>query len=217
MTLTRRTHWERFFTTPPAPSNYVDQKKIDKYVAEKVAEREAQAQFIPVAGTVRTCVVIDGEGNTVINESAEFGSKEGEISYRVMTALSDMLGLVDGSGDLTTEQSPWDCGAIIFGLNIRDRLRVMALDAIDYVNRTGNGAHLPPGLWYSQTFTPGIWCDPYEAVIPSDRRKDIPYNGLCEFLGITVPPGLDPDTDAHMQAQLAREIALRTQLIHNRQ
>jgi hypothetical protein len=207
MTLGRRTNWEQFFTPPTAPSNYVDPKKINAYIEERMKEREEQAHYMPVAGTVHTCVVLDVRGDLLVEESSGFNTKEGEVAYKSLTAIASLLNF-----NFAPHEDPYQCGAVLFGLNIRDRLRIMALDALQYIARENVQAQISPHLWFSPAFTAGITCDPYETVIPSDRRKDIPYNGLCKFLGIDLGATIDLDIHPRLQADVARKIALTTQL-----
>lgn len=138
-----------------------------------------------------------------------FDTQEGKVAAAAMEVLTDLLG-----GDSLVPNSTFrDIQVRLFGLRIRDRLRIMAMDALRfYALSSETDVALPVGLWYHRPFDPAPWCDPYEVAIPSEQRNDVPYDGLAEFLGIDVPPGADVDTDPRLQADLARQLALRCHL-----
>jgi|GEM_PF-3622036 len=184
-----------------------------KEVADKRTKRETGAHFYAVAATVSTCVILDEEGNDVFVGQGGFDAKPGDVSSRALAVLATIL---QDEELLVSENSQLhDVQARLFGLRIRDRLRIMALDALRHGVTENAAAPIPVGLWYHRPFEPAPFCDPYEAAIPSDLRADIPYDGLCQFLGIDVPQGVAVDTDARLQADLARQIALKCQLFYN--
>lgn len=184
-----------------------------KEIQEKKEKREAVAQFWPLAGTVHTCVIIDQDGNDVLASSSGFGTKEGEISHQALTLLGNLMST--GHGPLLQQSAMYDTGIRLFGLRIRDRLRVMALDALNFIHQTPQNQSdmIPIGLWNHRPFETAPWSDPYEAVVPSERREDIPWDGLCDFLNIAVPNGVDLDAEARLQAEIARQITLKCGLV----
>jgi len=179
-------------------------------VAEKEAKREETAHFLPVAGTVSSCVVLDEAGDEVFSLAAGFGTPEGEVAWNAMRQIAELL---DDGGFYSGNSADHDVQVRLFGLRIRDRLRVMAMDALRYC--AGEGlptSAIPVGLWYHRPFAPAPWCDPYDAAIPSENRNDIPFDGLAQFLGIELPQDANIDTDPRLQADLARHIALAANL-----
>ena len=184
-----------------------------KEIADKKTKREAAAHFYAVAATVSSCVILDEDGTEVFTGTGGFDAKPGDVSSRALAVLATIL----QDAELLVSENPQlhDVQARLFGLRIRDRLRIMALDALRHGVTENASAPIPVGLWYHRPFEPAPFCDPYEAAIPSDLRADVPYDGLCDFLGIKVPSNVAVDTDAHLQADLARQIALKCQLFYN--
>lgn len=210
VTLGRRPDWEDYFAEVVATRSSKPES-VAKEIAEKRASREEQAHFYPVAGTIHTCVILDESGREVFSSTpAGFDQQTvqaGRTSYMALTVVRDLL------KQFETEHGHSDDSPSIYGLKVRDRLRVMALDAIRYMRESGIKDFIPPGLWYHTPFSPAPWCDPYEAIVPAEHRSNIPYDGLCDFLGISIPEGSHPDTDAQLQAELARQLTLSMQLI----
>lgn len=206
VTLGRRTNWETYFAEPVATRSSKPES-VAKEVQKKREEREAQAHFMPVAGTVSNVVLLDQEGQEVLTLSSGFGADEGSLSHQALTTITSVLG-----GDLRAEPGANDIGISLFGLRIRDRIRVMALDALRYISQNEGADGLDPNIWYNRPFETAPYLDPYEVVIPSELRKDVPYDGLCNFLGIELPPDVNPDTDARLQADIARQLALKAHL-----
>jgi len=209
VTLGRRTGWETFFSEVKATRSSKPES-VKKEIADKTAKREETAHFQPIGGTVSQVVIIDDAGKEVLVRSAGFDSVQGEVSASALGSLASLL----EDGLLADNPTLHDVQVRLFGLRIRERLRIMALDALRYQHtaKVEVAVDLPVGLWYHRPFEPSPWCDPYEAAIPSELRSDVPFDGLCDFLGIPLPQGADVDTDARLQAELARQIAIKTQL-----
>ena len=211
MTLGTRPDWEWYFAEPVATRSSKPES-VAKEVARKREEREAQAHFYPVAGTVHTCVVLDIKGEVLHKTTPGFDAPAGESSYRTFEFLQGFL--LNNGYDKKNMSTLREEENVLFGLRIRDRLRIMALDAIRYANNNNRDISvIIPELWYHRAFEPAIWCDPYEGVIPSERRNDVPYDGLCAFLDVELAPNIDLDTDPEKQADIARQIALKTGLV----
>jgi hypothetical protein len=187
---------------------------VAKEIAEKREKQAALSQFWPVAATVGSCVILDQNGDEVFASSGGFGVPEGSVSY---TALSTLVRLLATGGDkIAAEPTLYDMGIRLFGLGIRDRLRIMALDALRFISQ-GTPADerymIPVGLWTHKAFEAAPWCDPYEILVPSELRHDIPWDSLAEYLNIPVPQGVDLDADAKHQAEMARLLTLRGGLV----
>jgi len=186
-------------------------ESVAKEVADKREERESQAHFYPLAGTVSSCTILDQQGGEVFSAAGGFDNTEGSVSHQALTTLGSLLAT---GGTVIQAPTLYDIGVPLFGLKIRDRLRIMAIDAIRYSHQNDLPVSaIPVSLWYHRPFEAAPWCDPYEAAVPSERRNDIPYDGLCEYLGIEMPQGVNPDTDAKLQAELARQLTIKLGLI----
>lgn len=167
-----------------------------KEIQEKRAAREEQAFLWPVSGTVHSCVILDQEGKEVFAAESGFSTLEGEIGHKSMMALAQLL-------------HPESPEVNLFGLRVRSRMRVMALDALRHRVVNPQADPVPLWLWANRAFENGPWADPHDVLIPSERRGDISWDCLCKFLGIDVPEGLELDTDARGAAEIARQLTLR--------
>lgn len=213
MTLGRRKDWQQFFA-PCVATRSTKEDSMKKEIARKEEERAKQAHFFPVAGTVASCVILDTEGNELFMASGGFDGEEGKVSYQALQAIGRLL---DGT-ELYVPNDLDDIGCCLFGLKIRDRLRIMALDALHYARKGNHDLNdLWPKLWTHKTFETSMWCDPYEIIIPSDRRADIPYDSLCRFLQIDLPADANLDTDAALQARIALELTLSANLTYTQE
>ncbi len=151
----------------------------------------------------------------VFNGSSGFETREGEVSYNALTVMSRLL--ATGAGAPVLPLALYDIGVSLFGLRIRDRMRIMALDALRFIHQytavETEQYMIPFGLWNHRAFENGPWCDPYEAVVPSELRNDIPWDGLANFFNIKVPENIAFDTNAHLQAEMARQLTLKAGLV----
>lgn len=208
VTLAQRNNWEQFFA-PCVATRSSKPDSMEKEVTEKRKARSDTAHFLPVAGTVTSCVLLDQDGKELFSAMPGFDTKQGDVSARALAVIATYLEQEDL---LVQNPTLYDVQVRLFGLKIRDRLRIMALDAIRYGLESGEGVDSPVGLWYHRPFEPAPWTDPYEALVPSELRRDVAYDGLCRFLGVDLDPNVDVDTDARLQAELARQIAIRGKL-----
>ena len=200
VTVGRRNNWEQFFNEPAA-TRATKPESVAKEIEEKREKRNQIAHFWPVAGTVSTCVILDQEGKEVFSAAGGFSVKEGEVSHQAFMLLHQLI----GEEPLTSIP--------LFGFSIRDRIRLMALDALRYINTQPNVETIPSRLWLHRAFENGPWADPCDLLIPSDLRNDISWSGLCDFLNITVPDRANLDTDATLQAELSRQIAIKAGIL----
>lgn len=208
MTLAARNNYE-FYFTEPKPTRATTPEGIAKEVDAKKKDRHENAPFFPVAGTVTACVILDEAGKEVFAASGGFDSTPGEISVQALQVITSCL---EADDKLLAPLELYDVSVRLFGLKIRERLRVLALDAFRYGLEHKQKIDIPVGLWYNRTFEPSLYLDPYEVVVPSERRNDISFDGLCRFLDIELDPSANVDTSPTLQAELARQIALRCQL-----
>lgn len=208
VTLGRRNNWEKYFAEVTATRSSKPES-VAKEIAEKQKDREAQAHFLPVAGVVSSCVILDINGDVVFNSGGSFESSPGKISYEAMQLITNTWTntAIPVANDLD------ELGYRLYGLRIRDRLRIMALDALHYAHSNKVSVKdILPGLWYNRPFEASMWCDPYDMIIPSQNRNDISFDGLSEFLRFPLP-NIDFDSDPQLQAEIARELAIRANLI----
>ena len=213
LTTSRRADWEKYLAEPKATRSSKPES-VAKEIAEKQQKQAELSQFWPVAATVGSCVILDQHGNEVFSGSGGFGVPEGSVSHTALSMLGRLL--ATGSDKIAAEPTLYDMGVRLFGLGIRDRLRIMALDALRYISQgTAEDARymIPVGLWTHKAFEAAPWVDPYEILVPSELRGDIPWDSLAEFLNIPVTPGIDLDADAKNQAEMARLLTLRGGLV----
>lgn len=209
LTTARRKDWDRYLSAPIATRSSKPES-VAKELEEKRARREEQAQFWPVTATVSTCVIIDQTGNEVFRATAGFSTVEGEVSYKTVEILTRLM--TTGSYPLTKAPTLYDLGSRLFGLRIRDRMRVLALDALRYANLTKNGLeNIPVGLWNHRPFEHAPWTDPHELIVPSEMRSDVAWNNIGEFLGLQIGD-MQIEADAKAQAEVARQLALAANL-----
>ncbi len=160
-------------------------------------------------------MILDHTGKDVFSSSGGFGTVEGQISHSALSVMTSLL--ATGHGAPVMPLALYDIGVSLFGLRIRDRMRIMALDALRYIHQN-QATEKPPemipfGLWNHRAFENGPWCDPYEAIVPSELRNDIPWDSLADFMNIQIPEGINFDTDARLQAEMARQITLKAGLV----
>jgi len=142
--------------------------------------------------------LLDTQGQQVFEGADEVDA--GSVSASLFNVLEELL----PSGKLLSDGSQReDVNVRLFGLHIRDRLHLAALDALHYLSKSSNKKP-PIGFWYHRPFEPSPWLDPYEACVPSAQRDDVDVYGLCDFLSIDIP--VDLSTDALAQAQVALQI-----------
>lgn len=185
-------------TEPTPPTNYKDPVKKKNYVDEKRDELAKMACYYPVTGTVTQAVLLNQDGASVF--SASDNAPQGKVSYDTFHFLAHHF---ENHMPSPVWRAMDDPGFYLYGLRIKDRLRLMALDAANYVARTPDAAPVPSGLWYNKPFEPTYWCDPYDALVPSERRGDVPYDALLDFLNLGLSPGLDIEQDPVAQANKA--------------
>lgn len=141
----------------------------------------------------------------------DYAATPGWLSYQALTFIADKLQLGVVPLDDLLRTSSTDCGSVLFGLRIRTRLRIMALDALRYLHTKGVDGKIPCALWQHRPFDPSLWADPYEVIIPADFRNDVDYASLCDFLNVPYP-GSSLYTNARQQARLALDLSKAAQL-----
>lgn len=102
-----RPDWKELAIAPTAPSNWKDQIKIDRYVAEATERLEAEARFQPLLGFVKEAVVLNENGDIIIRGPGQEVYREINLNRRHLKL--DML--------------------TIFGIRPRTRLHQCAVDA----------------------------------------------------------------------------------------
>ena len=184
-------------------------------IQEKQAAREIDAPYCPFTATVTAAAVLwvnmdmpeDAEDRVVVHQFTQLdGSVGGKVSHSALRVISQAL-------DYTARYSPNFDPEIhsvracsIFGLKIKDRLQLMAADALRYCADSGTYCDIPPELWSHPNFKSAIWCDPYDVIVPSDQRQWVKYDQLAAYLKINVDLAA-VETDALKQAQFAMALA----------
>lgn len=210
ITTCRRDNWEGFLTEVQATRSSKPES-VAKEIAAKREAREENAHHLPLAGTLSTCTILNQHGNEVFVGVSDYAAAPGQLSYEVLTFIADTLQLGARPLDDLLRTSSTDCGSVLFGLRIRTRLRIMALDALRYIHSQHIAGTVHCALWQHRPFDPALWADPYEVIIPSDFRNDVDYAALCDFLNVPYP-GASLDTNPQQQAQLALDLSRAAQL-----
>ena len=197
-----RVDWQNYMV-PPVATRSKKPESVAKEIAEKTQKREAQAHLWPVTATVTEVVILGPAGEKLFQATEHITSPypDGNCSHVAMAWLADWQ-----RGQPGVIKGPEDAGGFkIYGLGIRQNLRIMAIDAIAV------GATPPPELWLHPPFSETLWCDPYDMVIPSDRRADIPVEKLLRFWDpavADVPLALGALGRAQQAQRLATKIGL---------
>lgn len=169
-------NWKSLAPAPKAPSNYKNPDVIEKYVQEATAKLNAEAPDMLFLGQVRRAFVCDACGEPIIDGNAK-------AFY-----------------DLVTAKMRNDPDLILFGLDIRRRLRQL------WVHVSCDGADAGPLM-------PALW--PYS---PTDRNRIVDVaeavgaakDALLNYVVTTVPYALR--ADATGEASLVRTIVRRFRL-----
>lgn len=187
-------------------------------IEEKRLARLAEAPYCPFTATVTRIVlagvIADDSGEPrcelfhadAVSNVADGPRSRGALAYMALKIMRDAIGYEDpvvanmNPGVFSTQ-----C-AKIFGLNIREKLQLLAVDAMHHCIELGISFAVPPSLWSHPNFMPPIWCDPYDAVVPSDQRQWVKYEQLASYLCIPQPPQ-DMEKNAEAQINFARAIA----------
>jgi hypothetical protein len=207
-----RPDWSMYLLEPRPHGSLKDPAKIQADIADKRAKQESAAPTLPVAGTVLAAAILDINGQVIAQFSQGAGEAPGHASVKLLETLNELLKGPDGNPYPLTTLDPYhDVQTRVFGLFIRERMRLVVLDALRYQVLTQAKVKVPLGLWYHRPFTYGCLLDPVDAIAPTDMRGDVDFSSICDFLGIPVPPP-DAWVDPAVQANLAREIAIKAQL-----
>lgn len=179
----------------------------------------SEAPYCPFTATVTSVVlaasVTDSAGlplrweavhkDSVPND-ADGPRNSGAVAYMAMKLLRDFIGYDDPVvANMNPNVFSTQC-AKLFGLNIREKLQLLAIDAMGHCVEYGIPFSIPPALWSHPNFMSPIWCDPYEAVVPSDQRTWVKYEQLARYLRILQPPA-DMEKRPESQIEFAWRIA----------
>ena len=176
-------------------------------IERKSAEREENAMFIPGAATVSGCCIIDQDGERLLDVTAG-GFTAGAVGSVAASAMQVIASVLEDSDECRCYS---DVGAVIYGLRIRERIRLLALDALAFSATSDVKIRVPVGAWFSPHFEASLLCDPYETAVASTFRNDIGYTGLCSLLGVPLPPE-DLDASPSDQAAVALSLSKALQL-----
>jgi hypothetical protein len=207
MTTVAREHWLSFVREPEATRSSKPES-VQKERDAKRAKQEEKSASTPIMATALHIVIINQTGEIVFEIHQPEKEIEGNASYSAMRFLANALaetGLEVGHNKLV------DTNVRLFGFDIRERLRLMSLDAMRFAVIKKVPLRIPIGLWYHRTFEAGAYLDPYEAFIPSELRGDIDFSCLCDFLNIP-STAVNLDAAPHVQAELARQLAIIGQM-----
>ncbi len=210
-----RPDWQMYLLEPKPHGSLKDPAKIQADIAEKRSRQEAAAPTVPIAGTVLAAAILDINGQVIAQFSQKAGDAPGYASVQLLQTLDELLKGPDGNPQPFTTLDPYhDVQTRVFGLFIRERMRLVVMDALRYqvlMQDKKVKVKVPLGLWYHRPFTYGCLLDPVDAIAPTDMKSDVDFSSICDFLGIQTPP---PDSwaDPAVQANIAREIAIAAQL-----
>lgn len=193
-------------------------------IEEKRLARLAEAPYCPFTATVTSVViaatVADSSGLPMrweavhkdsVPNAADGPRNRGAVAYMAMKLLRDFIGYGDSVvANMNPGVFSTQC-AKLFGLNIREKLQLLAIDAMGHCAEYGIPFSVPPSLWSHPNFMSPIWCDPYDAVVPSDQRQWVKYEQLARYLHIPQPPQ-DMENNAEAQINFAWQIATAANL-----
>lgn len=188
-------------------------------IEEKRLARLAEVPYCPFTATVTSVViaasVLDTAGrlmrwesvhNDYVPNTADGERPKGAVAYMALKMIRDFIGY---DNTIVANMNPGvfstQC-AKLFGLNIREKLQLLAVDAMGHCAEHGTPFAVPPACWSHPNFMSPIWCDPYDAVVPADQRQWVKYEQLASYLCIPQPPR-DMEKNAEAQIDFAWHIA----------
>lgn len=188
-------------------------------IEEKRLARLAEAPYCPFTATVTSVVlaatVLDAAGcplrweavhSDSVPNDADGPRPRGAVAYMALKMIRDFIGYENA---VVANMNPgifsMQCAKLV-GLNIREKLQLLAVDAMRYCADQGIPFSVPPACWSHPNFMPPIWCDPYDAVVPSDQRQWVKYEQLASYLHIPQPLQ-DMENNAEAQIEFAWQIA----------
>jgi hypothetical protein len=198
---TKRENYREFLADPRATRSTKPKSQEDE-VARKKADQEANASAIPTAGYVQHLVVLNGEGECLLNSTASNDDDAGRPAIDFTNLMLARPEWHPHLGPLTTN----GVGVRWWGFQIRDVLDMLALTALRY------GAVFPANLWLFRPFEADPVADPYHVLVRTAQRDNIGIPQLCTFLGLALPETPDYRYDAGMRAEVARQLVLRGNL-----
>lgn len=210
VTTVARTGWEKVFAPVKATRTKVAASQAAE-VAEKTAERQAQAAVTPYLATVTEAVILGSDGQLVDTFQAD-PARPGLLSQRLLRRLGLFAG---GCPDTRGGVLP-----SIFCRNARDCIRILVADAAYDIARHGTipmdpaseskltGVSLPLAFWTRSSLVQTPWVDPQDLYVNTDLRHDMGYAELCRFLNIDITDGYPPSSDVTAQAQAQRTFIL---------
>lgn len=179
--------WKNYTAAPQAPSNYKDEHKIQKYIEERMAKLGEDAAYKPLTGCVKQSTLVDDDGQVVANG-------EGISMYDFLTSFLK-------TADDHTRIYLW-------GFDVKDRLRLMAAEA---VRTSGKNAW---GLFFGRTGCPSQYADkltafdPVQLITGESRIENL--NALRAFVnkGGDSSWNNDPAAEAQFMLKAARRFGL---------
>ena len=161
---------------------------------------------VPVTDTAGCPIRWESVHNDYVPNTADGERPKGAVAYMALKMIGDLIGY---DNPVVANMNPGvfstQC-AKIFGLSIREKLQLLAADAMGHCVDQGVSFAVPPSLWSHPNFMPPIWCDPYDAVVPADQRQWVKYEQLASYLRIPQPPR-DMENNAEAQIDFAWYIA----------
>lgn len=161
---------------------------------------------VPVTDTAGCPIRWESVHNDYVPNTADGERPKGAVAYMALKMIRDLIGY---ENPVVANMNPGvfstQC-AKIFGLSIREKLQLLAADAMGHCVDQGVSFAVPPSLWSHPNFMPPIWCDPYDAVVPADQRQWVKYEQLASYLRIPQPPR-DMENNAEAQIDFAWYIA----------
>lgn len=176
-----RPHWDTYLK-PPEATRASKPDSVAKEVEEKRAKRAAESHEIPFAATVTEFAACRAGGELVL-ELAAGASTPGTVSRDVLTWLNQ-------------QDNPY-----LVGIGVKLMLQIMRCDAIWFAAAQGSILSPPwaagsigdiPNLLYYPMFSAPRFYDPYEVLVPSERRGDVGLRELCNFMRLPCPDAAAP-------------------------
>jgi len=160
--------------------------------------------YYPGTAVLASAYVMDNDGNVLYSQAAPAPHERGKVALPLLRFLMETFPRQFGNSLRHSDAEP---DSIIFGFNIREVLRIAAVEVLKRnAEDPDHATVVPVRLWHNP-----IGCyDPLDVVLPTNCRKSFDLYSLFKYLGIEVDDKFI--TNAEQLAKKAQAIAIKAQL-----